>query len=88
MKRVLMVLAVALMMAVMMVAMAAPAISKNIRPEPDGDGQPPYDETPLGEPPVTSGNFPTFVFHCNTELRGGEGSVVHNKNHVQGGGDC
>jgi hypothetical protein len=69
-KRVLMVLAVALMM----VAMAAPTFAKNIRP--DGDG----------EPPVTSGNFPTFVFHCNTELRGGEGAVVFNN--IGGGGNC
>ena len=84
MKRVLMVLAVALMMAVMMVAMAAPTFAKNIRP--DGDGEPPYDELPLGEPPVTSGNFPTFVFHCNTELRGGEGAVVFNN--IGGGGNC
>lgn len=58
-KRILMVLAVALMVAVMMVAMVAPAISKNIRPEPGGDA----------EPPGTSGNFPTFVFRCNTEFR-------------------
>jgi hypothetical protein len=74
-RRILLVLSVALMMAVMLVA-AAPAMAGNSGTQPPG-------------PPNISGNFPfTYVKHCSSHS-GGEGSVVTNKNGVQhGGGDC
>ncbi len=73
MRRILLVLAVALVMAAMMVVTATPAFAKNsFQTDPD------FDKPP--GPPISSGAG-TTVFHCNSPVIEGErGAIVINKN--------
>ena len=76
MRRILLVLSVALVMVAMVAA--APAFAKTIIGDP-----------PPG-PPSLTGNFPNgaTVTHCNNPRIGGEGSFVFNKNGSKGQGNC
>ena len=74
MRRILLVLSVAALMAAMVVVTAAPAFAKNTF-QTDEEG-PPYGPGP----PASSGAF-TTVFHCNsTDVFGTRGAYVIHKN--------